>query len=172
MTFSLSSDNQNRRPTAHQRYSSTPRYKQHSGVQRKGFTVFVNHVSKRIHRLTLQEAFSVYGEVADVYIAYNNVKRKNRRDTFAFIRFAKQGEAMKAIEQGDGRRMDGFNIKCYMGRSVWSRQPLSANQNATKRDIPATAARKYYKLTDGRSYKEALTTRVDNGPEKLKDGGD
>ncbi|KAK9001296.1 hypothetical protein V6N11_083083 [Hibiscus sabdariffa] len=45
---------------------------------REGFPVFVNFVSKRIHWRSLKEAFSAYGKVLGVYIAYNNPKRLDK----------------------------------------------------------------------------------------------
>ncbi|KAK8613480.1 hypothetical protein V6N13_101242 [Hibiscus sabdariffa] len=72
---------------------------------REGFPVFVNFVSKRIHWRSLKEAFSAYGKVLGVYIAYNNPKRLDKRYTFAFIRFAHSLDAQKAVEFSNNRRM-------------------------------------------------------------------
>ncbi|KAK8498299.1 hypothetical protein V6N11_061733 [Hibiscus sabdariffa] len=67
-------------------------------VCRRGVAVFVNFVSKRIHPSTLKEAFEVYGKVIDVFIAFNSVKRRGMRSTFAFVRFSNPKEAMNAIK--------------------------------------------------------------------------
>ncbi|KAK9042828.1 hypothetical protein V6N11_071183 [Hibiscus sabdariffa] len=49
--------------------------------KRRGFSVFVDNVSKRIHYFTLREAFSAYGEIVDVYVAYRSKRRSWRRTT-------------------------------------------------------------------------------------------
>ncbi|KAK8492259.1 hypothetical protein V6N12_073318 [Hibiscus sabdariffa] len=107
--------------------------KRHSKVKpyRFGVPVFVDCVSKRIHRLSLKEAFSAYGEVLDVYIVYNNPSRINKRCTFAFVRYPSYEEALKAVELANNRRMDGFNVKVD-----------------------------FSKLTNGRSFKEVLMAKL------------
>ncbi|XP_039059541.1 serine/arginine-rich splicing factor SC35-like [Hibiscus syriacus] len=86
-------------------------------VDRKSqdYHVFMDNISKRIHHSTLKEAFSVYGEVIDVFIAYN--KRYGKKTTFALVRYKKLTAANRAIEMGDGRLMDGHFIRVFKEKS-------------------------------------------------------
>ncbi|KAK8663275.1 hypothetical protein V6N13_083098 [Hibiscus sabdariffa] len=106
---------------------------------RSGVMVFVDYVSKRIHKASLKEAFSGYGRVTDVYIAYYNPRRSRKRYTFAFVRFSTRAEAVKAIEMGNNRSMDGFYLKVFMGKNqnqnesvVHSARDESENDEANK----------------------------------------
>ncbi|KAK8554308.1 hypothetical protein V6N12_031273 [Hibiscus sabdariffa] len=93
-----------------------------------GVSDFVNFMSKMIHPLTLKETFSEYGSISDVYIAYNNPSRRNKTHTFAFVKFHSRVDALKAINLGNGGRMDGFTIRVYMGKYL----PKQANVKELK----------------------------------------
>ncbi|KAK9021623.1 hypothetical protein V6N11_011603 [Hibiscus sabdariffa] len=145
---------------------------------RKGVSVFVDRVSKRIHRLTLKEAFSVYGNVIDVYIAYNNPRRINKAYTFAFIRFSTLDEARRAVDRAHNRRMDGFFIRVFMGKEQQSkvsakninecrRGPKSISEdNLVAKVISNKSVDKsrVFMYTNGRSYKEVLMSKPMSNP--------
>ncbi|KAL4366522.1 hypothetical protein GQ457_05G033590 [Hibiscus cannabinus] len=116
--------------------------------ERSGYSIFVDNVSKRIHYTSLKEAFQVYGEVLDVYIAYRNRRRRYEKTTFAFIRFRGEEEAKRAIESGSGRLMDGFQIRIHNARS--------GMEHCEKTFTKAHVERHCFKNRDFRSYKEAL----------------
>ncbi|KAL4364305.1 hypothetical protein GQ457_04G029470 [Hibiscus cannabinus] len=80
-----------------------------------GFVVFINYVSRRIHRLALMEAFSEYGKVLNAYIAYNNFKRRKYKSTFAFVRFSKMEEAARA-EGSAQQENNGVKQKMWKNR--------------------------------------------------------
>ncbi|KAK8564991.1 hypothetical protein V6N12_058567 [Hibiscus sabdariffa] len=101
---------------------------------RDGVLVFINFVSKRIHKSGLKEAFVVYGKVLDVYIAYNNTKRVGMNNTFAFVRFSCLGEALRAVNQGNGRLMDGFSIKVFLEKRL-STQARKPKVDALREDV-------------------------------------
>ncbi|KAL4346370.1 hypothetical protein GQ457_17G015750 [Hibiscus cannabinus] len=136
---------------------------------RKGFSVFVDRVSKKIHVSTLKEAFSLYGNVSDVYIAYNNPRRISMAHTFAFVRFPTLEEAQRAVERGHKRRMDGFFIRVFMGKNeqsmgrvnqAWKSGRMtnlhSGGGSQGEARKKSTDKRRSYMLTNGRSYKEVL----------------
>ncbi|KAK9037406.1 hypothetical protein V6N11_022317 [Hibiscus sabdariffa] len=152
------------------------RRRKHSGEGfrwRKGVSVFVDRVSKKIHRVTLKEAFSVYGNVTDVYIAYNNPGRINKAYTFAFIRFLTLEEAHRAVERGHNRRMDGFAIRVFMGKEQQSKASAKEDtkcwkgSNSILEDILEVKMKsnksikksRLYMVTNGRSYKEVLVSK-------------
>ncbi|KAK8661203.1 hypothetical protein V6N13_052101 [Hibiscus sabdariffa] len=131
------------------------------------FTVFVDRVSKCIHRAALWEAFSDYGKISDVYIAYWNRKRRLMKHTFAFIRFFSKEDIQKAINGGNGRRMDGFFI---LDKEARFQRKASLEKKRQTRGIVAQrkSGIQVPSLRDGRSYKEALEgDRKSN----LPDGG-
>ncbi|KAL4282967.1 hypothetical protein GQ457_16G007830 [Hibiscus cannabinus] len=114
-----------------------------------GFSVFIDNVSKRIHRTTLGEAFEEYGKVLDVFVAYHNIKRRSSATTFAFVRFRLKGEAQNAIVKANGRIMDGFRIRVF-----------DAIQGATKREVADGTVKRgdvfRDSIKDSRTYKEVL----------------
>ncbi|KAK9030560.1 hypothetical protein V6N11_031983 [Hibiscus sabdariffa] len=131
-----------------------------SGVLfRRGFSVFVDNVSKRIPISALKEAFECYGQATDVYIAYWNRKRQRDRTTFAFVRFERSEEASRAVVEGNNRMMDGRCIRVFADKG--SAEGLSRNPSIGKKEKTW-----YPALKDRRSYKEALM-----GAYKLKIAG-
>ncbi|KAK8665826.1 hypothetical protein V6N13_005984 [Hibiscus sabdariffa] len=92
----------------------------------RGVAVFVNFVSKRIHPSTPKDAFETYGKVIDVFIAINNIKRRDMRSTFAFVSFSNLKEAMNAINGANNRKIDGFDIKVILDTNVSDRQSFDA----------------------------------------------
>ncbi|KAL4387432.1 hypothetical protein GQ457_09G028790 [Hibiscus cannabinus] len=135
----------------------------HLQPSRLGISVFVDFISKRIHRATLKEAFSGYGKVIDTYIAYNNPGRLNRSYTFAFVRFSNREEALRAVEFGNNRRMDGFTIKVFLANNESKKtRPGIVTANA-KAYSPKPNKKELFKLTNGRSFKEVLLTKSEPG---------
>ncbi|KAK9007246.1 hypothetical protein V6N11_051075 [Hibiscus sabdariffa] len=126
---------------------------------RRGFSVFVDNVSKRIPISALKEAFGYYGQVTDVYIAYWNRKRKRDRTTFAFVRFERSEEASRAVAEGNNRMMDGRCIRVFADKG-------SAEGHSRNPSIETKKKAWFPALKDRRSYKEALM-----GASKLKIAG-
>ncbi|GMJ11822.1 hypothetical protein HRI_004851400 [Hibiscus trionum] len=117
--------------------------------RRVGQAVFINNVSKRIHHRTLGEAFSVYGTVLDVYIAYRNPSRQGKRTTFAFVRFNSRSGVRKAVDFGDGRILDGFRIRVFEERA----KARSKSQGA---EISNTLKQPFAAFRDNRSYTDVV----------------
>ncbi|KAK8990187.1 hypothetical protein V6N11_008702 [Hibiscus sabdariffa] len=145
------------------------------GFKRSGFSVFVNYVSKKIHPLTLKEAFSVYGKVLDVYIAYNNSRRRNMQNTFAFVRFSKEEEGQAAVEKANNRVMDGFKIKVYWDRKQPGLRGEVKSQDS-KEFLEQKVIGKVANGVDGRSFKEVLVSNYfghnDFSQEAVEDGAE
>ncbi|KAK8517252.1 hypothetical protein V6N12_032448 [Hibiscus sabdariffa] len=125
---------------------------------RKGVAVFINNVSKRIHPTTLREAFSEYGKIHDVYIAFNNRKRRGLRSTFAFVRFSNVLEAMYAADLANGRLMDGFRINTFLDRGAGKHSRSLKNSGVGAPRVEKVERREVAldKGLDERTYKEAL----------------
>ncbi|KAK9044035.1 hypothetical protein V6N11_072357 [Hibiscus sabdariffa] len=124
-------------------------------VNRRGVSIFINYVSKRIHPSSLKAAFEEYGVVRDVYIAYHSPKRFNMKSTFAFVRFSNIWEVLSAVDLANNRKMDGFTIKVSLDRSF---AMATGGSNGGKRSKVHTTSEKLncYKVKDDRTYMEAL----------------
>ncbi|KAK8636768.1 hypothetical protein V6N13_124506 [Hibiscus sabdariffa] len=127
-------------------------------VRPEGFSVFIIYVSKRIHKLELREAFAVYGMVLDVYITYNNPRRSGMKSTFAFVRFNRLDEALKAVKQGNGRLMDGFAIKVFLENRHSSKVKVS-NGQVLKNSQEAGKGKNMSIRKEGCSYKKSSIER-------------
>ncbi|KAL4320202.1 hypothetical protein GQ457_18G015870 [Hibiscus cannabinus] len=132
---------------------------------RKGVAVFIINVSKRIHPTTLREAFSEYGKIYDVYIAFNNRKRRGLRSTFAFVRFSNVLEAMNAVDLANGRLMDGFRIKTFLDRGAGKHSRSLKNSGVGALRVEKVKRREVAldKGLDERTYKEALMFNTSKG---------
>ncbi|XVF21618.1 hypothetical protein REPUB_Repub12eG0105900 [Reevesia pubescens] len=73
-------------------------------------SVFVDNIRCRVSRNALWEAFNQYGRVVDVYLSPSVKQGKARSFTFAFVRYKHEHEALKAIMEGDRRKIDGCFI--------------------------------------------------------------
>ncbi|KAK9032724.1 hypothetical protein V6N11_056981 [Hibiscus sabdariffa] len=94
-------------------------------------------------------------------------KRRLMKHTFAFIRFFSKEDIQKAINGGNGRRMDGFFI---LDKEARFQRKASLEKKRQTRGIVAQrkSGIQVPSLRDGRSYKEALEgDRKSN----LPDGG-
>ncbi|KAL4313036.1 hypothetical protein GQ457_01G021850 [Hibiscus cannabinus] len=146
-------------------------------LRRRGFSIFIDNISKRIHQRTLREAFQEYGIVKDVYIAYNNIKRIHVRLTFAFVRFDSEADARRAIDRAHGRKMDGEKIKVFWAKERQVKERgKKQEQERRKKHEQMRGQPGLWKLKDSRSFKEALlglgmnTSRVDEEANQRKDG--
>ncbi|KAK8601296.1 hypothetical protein V6N12_051134 [Hibiscus sabdariffa] len=124
--------------------------------KRQGVTIFVEFVSKRIHRAALMEAFSEYGRVLDVYMAYYNKKRYSRKYTFAFVRFARWEDAARAVVRGNNRRMDGFHVKVYFDKKYQESCGKDMVSSCRSQQELASTIKYNSKVVKGRSFKDAL----------------
>ena len=121
------------------------------------FTIFVGNLSNRVSRGSLWEAFLSYGKVMDVFI-HQTSRRSNKESTFAFVRYRKESEMIKAIEQGHGRKVDGWFIRVNKASYGWGDrrryvQDRQKNLPTPGRAIKGPAAA----FRDNRSYREVLT---------------
>ncbi|GMJ02457.1 hypothetical protein HRI_003914900 [Hibiscus trionum] len=129
------------------------------GEDEAGTKIFVRNVSKRIHRSILSDAFSAYGKVTRVYIAYNSGRRFFNKTTFAFVSFENSNQARKAIEKGNGRRIDGqfISVSLALDRPL---SPLATrSKNIPKGLLFSGPGRLESLVTKNRSYKDALLTK-------------
>ncbi|EME29811.1 Serine/arginine-rich splicing factor SC35 [Galdieria sulphuraria] len=72
------------------------------------YSLLVLNISFRTTPNDLTPLFDKYGEVVDCYIPRN--RRNGHSRGFAFVRFRKEEDARKAMEEMDGREVDGRSI--------------------------------------------------------------
>ncbi|CAI5455711.1 unnamed protein product [Caenorhabditis angaria] len=72
-------------------------------------SVYIGNVTANVSDTELREAFSVFGEIAEV--------RVFKAQKYAFVRFEKKECATKAIMDMNGKEVCGVNIRCSWGRT-------------------------------------------------------
>ncbi|KAK9045677.1 hypothetical protein V6N11_051586 [Hibiscus sabdariffa] len=97
----------------------------------------------------LSRTFQVFGEILDVYVAFNNQRRRFKKTSFAFVKFKSDEEARRAIERGSRRLVDGFRISVFI---AWSNKDKQDSIKFGK----VHRGRIVFPVRDFRSYKEAL----------------
>ncbi|XP_039027669.1 serine/arginine-rich splicing factor SC35-like [Hibiscus syriacus] len=119
-----------------------------SDRRRRGFSVFVDNVGKRVSQATLRDLFQAYGVVLDVYIAYSNPRRKLKSSTFAFVRYKNRDDACQAVTKGAGRVIDGSPVRVFLSYN---------NREATQRSEKVKKVwRRVSSLRDIRTFKEVV----------------
>jgi RNA recognition motif-containing protein len=71
--------------------------------------LYVGNLNRQTTAATLLELFGAIGEVSSVKLVTDRITGRSRG--FAFVKMAKKSAARRAIEQLNGRRVDGRNIK-------------------------------------------------------------
>ncbi|GMJ08041.1 hypothetical protein HRI_004473300 [Hibiscus trionum] len=119
-----------------------------------GFSVFIDNLSKNIHIETLKRSLALAGEILDVYVAYNNPKRRARPTTLAFVRFRDENAARRAIRENNGRWMDRYRIKMFEAKS----RTIANQAGIQKPGFNATSPShgKPTAMKDHRSFKDVL----------------
>ncbi|KAK8580073.1 hypothetical protein V6N12_070359 [Hibiscus sabdariffa] len=105
-----------------------------------------------------------WGEVPQLHYQ----SKKNDRQNHA-KKFETSDEARRAIELGNGRKMDGFIIKCFLGRSYSTLLPVKGIRTDKQDMVKPKVGNDLSKVTDGRSYKEALLSYEAKIPVKSTD---
>ncbi|XVE52249.1 hypothetical protein DITRI_Ditri02bG0108000 [Diplodiscus trichospermus] len=89
------------------------------------FSIFVDRLSRRVSIEALWKAFGEYGKVMDVFIPFHDSGNRERNTTFAFVRYKQKSEMLKAIEEGNMRRIDGWFIRVKEASYSWRARRVS-----------------------------------------------
>ncbi|KAE8731943.1 hypothetical protein F3Y22_tig00002338pilonHSYRG00162 [Hibiscus syriacus] len=73
----------------------------------KGFTAFVNNLSKRVHQRSLWELFYNHGRVTKVFILAVNRRANYKVSIFTFIHFLTLEDLLSAIRKVNNTLIDG-----------------------------------------------------------------
>jgi RNA recognition motif-containing protein len=71
--------------------------------------LYVGNLNRRTTAATLLDLFGAIGEVVSVKLVTDCMTGRSRG--FAFVKMANKDDAQRAIDQLNGRRIDGKNIK-------------------------------------------------------------
>jgi|GEM_PF-651859 len=82
--------------------------------------LYVGNLSYQTTEVTLSDLFGAIGEVISVNLITNSVTGRSRG--FAFVEMAEESAAQKAINQLDGKTVDGRDIKVADARPRRSRE--------------------------------------------------
>ncbi|VDO99362.1 unnamed protein product [Soboliphyme baturini] len=86
-----------------------------SNPRKAGFQfVKIDNVSSRTGPSELRKAFEKFGEIGDIHIPRDPWTGDSKG--FAFIRYYSRRDAEDAMDQMDGRRVDGREIRVVMAR--------------------------------------------------------
>ncbi|XVE91459.1 hypothetical protein REPUB_Repub01dG0011700 [Reevesia pubescens] len=128
-------------------------------------SVFVKNLSRRVTKEALWEVFSLYGRVVDVHIPFSIRVDKDRNSLFAFVRYKRDFEAKKAIEEGNDRRINGRFIKV---QKALPRSKKNNNTSKMDKENSVLGVLKTNEVTrDDRTYKEVLTGAKDQSAGEL-----
>ena len=116
----------------------------------------------RVSRRTLWEAFLSYGKVMDVFIHRTN-NQSVKASTFAFVRYKKEAEMLEAIDQGNGRRVDGWLIRVKKASYGWGDRKRVVQDWQKKHQKSSGACIGSVAFRDNRSYREVLLGDKDEG---------
>ncbi|XVE84637.1 hypothetical protein DITRI_Ditri17bG0028600 [Diplodiscus trichospermus] len=75
------------------------------------YSIFVDNLNRRVSKEALWEAFSEFGRVMIVFISFSVISNRDKETTFAFVRYKFRSEMMKAIVDGNNRKIDRWFIR-------------------------------------------------------------
>ncbi|XVE78381.1 hypothetical protein DITRI_Ditri13aG0140400 [Diplodiscus trichospermus] len=84
------------------------------------FSVFVDNLSVRVPQSALWEVFNVCETVVDVYIDLPKSWHFHRGTTFAFVRYRTSSEMQRAVQNGNNRLIDGWQIQVKNASYGWN----------------------------------------------------
>ena len=135
------------------------------------YSAFVDNLSLRVSKGALWDAFCDYGRVVDVYIPRFSKRQNIKGTTFAFVRYKFKSELMIAIEGGNNRRIDGWQIKVKKAIFTWKERSSSQKRQRGEEKNGEAPREAMTSLTirDNRSYRDALMGANHQLDERLKE---
>ncbi|CAO2834639.1 unnamed protein product [Amaranthus hypochondriacus] len=127
-------------------------------------SLFVDGIARSVSLHELRALFEQEGQVNDVYIS--GKKRNHTKESFGFVRFSKEHEAVKAVHNLDGVSIRGGKLKISMAKYSKGGIPISKHKEkiATKPPTQPPVLRDQHRtqqpaFRDQRQYSEALEGR-------------
>ncbi|GMI83742.1 hypothetical protein HRI_002043500 [Hibiscus trionum] len=155
---------------------------------KEGWVLFVDNLSRRIHRSTLMELFSHYGRVRRMFIPVINNRTKYKSSTFAFVTVADRSELERCIRFLDNSVIDGLRVKVSKARypkaldthqsrgkpndgKAKNHREQKDNRNGVFRNVERMS-KPFNGGTEWKSYKEVLMSTshgLNNRKEKIEE---
>ncbi|GMJ13314.1 hypothetical protein HRI_005000600 [Hibiscus trionum] len=143
------------------------------------WTLFVDNLSRRVHRGALRELFNHHGKVVRVFIPNNNRKSKYRTSTFAFVSVANRTDMEKMIQRMDRTFIDGMMVRVSKAKfpnprengnnvRVWSTKDKDKRNSSTPAENLGETGTERKGEKNGKSYKEALLNKPGSAGEDLE----
>ncbi|CAO2838005.1 unnamed protein product [Amaranthus hypochondriacus] len=129
-----------------------PREPIHSGYG--VVSLFVDGISRAITLQQLRRLFEKEGDVADVYIS--GKRRKNRVDSFGFVRYYNQHDANRAIKNLNESIFKGGKLLVSMAKYEREGLPRETQKVADRRESRTKTFIKYPSPRDHRKYSEVV----------------
>ena len=122
-------------------------------LEEVSFTILVDNLPLSVTRSWLWQLFGYEGKMVDVFLSRK--RRKNNHQPLAFVRFAKQHEAKKAIMNLHESVIRGCKIKVSMAEFK-RKEDIKRDQAAFRPSFKRLAESKNGAINQGMSYKDVL----------------
>jgi RNA recognition motif-containing protein len=76
--------------------------------------IFVGNISLDVKEEDLEKLFSEFGEVESAEIVFDKLTGESRK--FGFVKMPNESEAVKAIENLDGKKLNGKDLRVNQAR--------------------------------------------------------
>ncbi|XVE89961.1 hypothetical protein DITRI_Ditri20bG0038400 [Diplodiscus trichospermus] len=137
------------------------------------FTIFIVNLSRRVPKRALWETFSEYGKVVDIYISSSFKSNRDRDTTFAFVRYKFRSEMVKAILNGNNRRIEGWCIRVKEATYGWNERRLRKADQIQDKGKNKAMTTEYgggsRSMSDYRSYSDIVKGKGDRGVTQSKE---
>ncbi|XVE86036.1 hypothetical protein DITRI_Ditri18aG0004100 [Diplodiscus trichospermus] len=124
------------------------------------FTVFVDNISCRVPKSAVWEVFDLYGKVVDVFIGVPKSWRRQKRITYAFVRYKTLSEMQKAVQEGNNRLIDGRYIWVKKASFGWKDRihvgRLSQRHGSNREDLEGFGQSVPVPRSVHRSYRDVV----------------
>jgi len=81
-----------------------------------GNKVYVGNLPFSVDDNSLKELFASYGEVSEAVVIKDRISRRSKG--FGFVTFADEASAQKAIQEMNGKEVDGREIKVNEAKAM------------------------------------------------------
>ncbi|XVF28873.1 hypothetical protein REPUB_Repub15cG0070000 [Reevesia pubescens] len=135
----------------------------------------MGNLSCKVSRNALWDAFNQYGRVVDVFISLSEKQGKSRSFMFAFVRYKWIHEALKAIKEGNDKKIDGkiISVKKALSRGTSNPKLDSINFDRDSCTFVRDERCNHNTIRDGKSYRDVLMGFKQHGElNKIEDHGD
>ena len=100
------------------------------GCKLMGRKLYVGNLSYDTNDQILQDTFSAYGEVTSAIVIMD--RESGRSKGFGFVEFAQDADAKKAMEEMNGKEVDGRSLKVDEAKEPREREQRSGGYGSNR----------------------------------------